>query len=116
MIAWSSGVVPIVTVSETNMREPWQSRHRRRKKQRDAVRLIVPRFERWERVEVTLIRVAPRALDSDNLQGAMKAVRDGVSDRLGVDDGHPNIEWRYSQRRGNPKEYGVVIVVQSAQL
>ena len=50
---------------------------------------------------VLLVRVAPsNGLDSDNLQGALKACRDGVAEWLGVDDRDPRVAWRYDQRRG----------------
>jgi len=46
---------------------------------------------------VRLTRVAPRPLDDDNLQRALKAVRDGVADWLGVDDRDPRVRWFYAQ-------------------
>lgn len=46
---------------------------------------------------VRLTRVAPRPLDGDNLQRAMKAVRDGVADWLGVDDRDERVRWFYAQ-------------------
>lgn len=52
---------------------------------------------------VTLTRISPRLLDDDNLRPALKAVRDGVADRLGVDDRDPRVEWRYAQRKGAQK-------------
>lgn len=48
-------------------------------------------------VSVRLTRVAPRPLDSDNLQRSLKAVRDGVADWLGVDDGCDEVRWFYAQ-------------------
>jgi hypothetical protein len=51
-------------------------------------------------VVVTLVRVGPRALDSDNLQFAFKAVRDGVADALGVKDHDPRVTWEYAQEKG----------------
>lgn len=50
---------------------------------------------------VLLTRIAPsNGLDDDNLVGAMKAARDAVAEWLGVDDGHPSVQYRYAQRRG----------------
>lgn len=60
---------------------------------------------------VVLTRVAPRALDGDNLQSGFKAVRDGVADWLGVDDGDRRLDWQYAQRSGGPKVYQVEIEV-----
>lgn len=60
---------------------------------------------------IVLTRVAPRALDGDNLQSGFKAVRDGVADWLGVDDGHQLLDWQYRQRCGEVKQYKVEIEV-----
>ena len=62
-------------------------------------------------VTVVLTRVAPRRVDGDNLQSGFKAVRDGVADWLGVDDGNGLIDWQYVQRSGRPSEYAVEIEV-----
>lgn len=50
-------------------------------------------------VVVTITRVAPRALDDDNLAYAAKAIRDGIADALGVRDNDPRVSWRYEQRK-----------------
>ncbi len=60
---------------------------------------------------VVLTRVAPRRLDGDNLQSGFKAVRDGVADWLGVDDGDKRIDWQYGQRSGGVNVYQVEIEV-----
>lgn len=80
------------------------------KKQREDVHLLWP--WRWRQrswagpLEVTLTRVSPargRLLDDDNLQGALKAIRDEVASQLGfLDDGDTNeIRFRYRQERGD---------------
>ncbi len=49
---------------------------------------------------VTLTRWAPGVLDDDGLRAALKRVRDGVAEGLGLDDGPTApIEWRYAHRR-----------------
>jgi hypothetical protein len=60
---------------------------------------------------VVLTRVAPRKLDGDNLQSGFKAVRDGVADWLGVDDGNGLVDWQYAQRSAGAKVYKVEIEV-----
>jgi hypothetical protein len=50
-------------------------------------------------------------LDGDNLQSGFKAVRDGVADWLGVDDGDKRIDWQYGQRSGGVNVYQVEIEV-----
>lgn len=62
-------------------------------------------------VTVVMTRIAPRRLDGDNLQSGFKAVRDGVADWLGVDDGDARIDWQYGQRAGGPGVYKVEIEV-----
>lgn len=47
---------------------------------------------------VTITRNAPRGLDSDNLAGAAKHIRDGIAAWLEVDDRSDLIQWRYGQR------------------
>lgn len=66
---------------------------------------------------VTITRIAPRALDGDNLQLACSAVRDGVSDWLAGEylhgeDRQVGLEWRYDQRRVAPKFFAVEIRVE----
>ena len=104
-------ILPIPTVSEANVREHWSRKARRAKAQRSAAFFYVRKHPLP--CVVTLTRVAPRVLDDDNLRGALKAVRDGVADRLGVDDGSPEVEWRYGQRRGLPRQYGVEVSIEA---
>lgn len=66
--------------------------------------------------KITLIRSAARKLDSDNLCGALKFVRDSVAELIlphlpkGRADGDPRIEWLYGQQSG---EDGVIIQIES---
>jgi hypothetical protein len=60
---------------------------------------------------VTLTRIAPRALDDDNLRGALKATRDEVAAWLLVDDRDPRVTWTYAERRGAVREYAVEVSV-----
>lgn len=56
------------------------------------------------RFVVRLTRVAPGAkpLDDDNNVGALKAIRDGLADRLGIDDGNiQRIRFEYAQAKGS---------------
>lgn len=58
---------------------------------------------------VKMTRVSPRMLDDDNLRGALKSIRDGVADRLRIDDRDPRVKWEYDQRFGAPKQHMVVL-------
>jgi hypothetical protein len=92
--------LPLRTRSTLNVREHWTRRARRMQAQRAVVRMRLAVVKLSLPAVVTLTRVGPRALDGDNLQGALKAVRDGVADALGVDDGSEDIQWFYSQEKG----------------
>jgi hypothetical protein len=116
-------LIPIRTWSEANQRVHWAKRARRARSQREAARLLVQAalvpLPPWNplragdrKFTIWLTRIAPRELDSDNLAGALKAVRDGVADALGMDDGDPRLEWHYAQRKGKPAEYAVLVEIQ----
>lgn len=121
--------IPIRLVSEANAHSHWRVRQKRAKEQRGIVALalhrplveatrtceLTPVLLRDPSAIVTLTRIATRALDSDNLVGAFKHVRDGVADALGINDRDPRVTWEYRQERGRPGEYAVRIVVESNQ-
>lgn len=92
---YMSVILPIKTVSEMNQRCHWAERAKRMKSHRTAARLMVPAHPLP--CVVTLTRLSAGTLDDDNLRSALKGVRDGVADRLGVDDGVDSVEWRYEQ-------------------
>ena len=102
-------------VSLANQREHWRTRAKRAKQQRQAADLLVRvalggTFILFP-VAVVITRIAPRALDDDNLAGACKSVRDGVADALGIDDRDPRVKWAVAQRRGGPREYGAEVTL-----
>ena len=103
------------TESEANRHTHWRDRQRRAKEQRAtayyALRKACGQHTPMGRYRITLTRIAPRMLDSDNLQGSLKHIRDGVADWLGIDDGSPRLQWDYGQVKGTPKTYGVQIVI-----
>lgn len=96
-------LIPVRTPSAANLREHWGARARRAKKQRRAG-LLVTRghlvdIRRMQRpLTITLMRCASRALDGDNLQAALKNVRDGIAEAIGIDDGDEQAAvWQYRQ-------------------
>jgi hypothetical protein len=106
-LQWSAAI-PVRIVSVANMREAWQARHRRAKAQRmsaaysliaDVGKRPVQIGERSE-LRIKLTRYGGRRMDSDNLQAAFKAIRDGVADWLDMDDGSPLLHWEYEQAKG----------------
>lgn len=100
-------ILPLKTKSTINLREHWTVRSARVKIERttacDLCPAIVPPCT------VTLTRIAPRELDDDNLRSALKAVRDGIADAIGIDDRNPSVKWQYCQRKGRAREYGVEV-------
>lgn len=103
--------LPLRIESVANKREHWAVKARRTKAHRLAA-LAVPAHPLP--CVVTLIRVAPRALDGDNLQSGFKALRDGIADRLGVADNDPRVKWQYAQVRGKAKEYAARVRIEPA--
>lgn len=109
--------VPIKLVSEANLASSrhWRYRSNRTKAQRQVTAMIM-RKEFFHRAKpsvpctVTIVRIAPRELDDDNLAGSGKHVRDEIAAFLGVDDKPGSgVTWRYEQRRGKPREYACEI-------
>lgn len=105
-ILWKA-ILPVTTKSEINIFSPWQ-RYRRFKAQEKSLK------QRWleENPQVSLpctirmVRISPRVLDDDNLQTALKHVRDVLADLLipglarGRADNDPRIRWEYEQKKG----------------
>lgn len=98
--------------SVANKREHWGARARRAKTHRQTAFYGMSQHRRPELpVTIKLTRIAPRALDGDNLQSSFKAVRDGIADWMKVDDGNAGITWLYEQERGKPREYDARVEV-----
>jgi hypothetical protein len=114
-------VVPVRTVSTLNTREHWAKRAKRAKQERTTAwscfvhaRCRIDRPCPWARDSrgkfiVSLTRHGVRLLDDDNLRCALKSVRDGIADALGVDDRSPLVEWRYDQQRARMPSVSVKV-------
>jgi len=109
----ASIILPLRTVSLANQREHWGKKARRAKSERQAAYLLTKGKLPTPPCVVKLVRVAPRELDDDNLRGSMKSIRDGIADRLGIDDRDPLVTWEYGQAQGKPKEYAVLVEVKA---
>ncbi|KAF1005456.1 MAG: hypothetical protein GAK28_03208 [Luteibacter sp.] len=98
-----------------NAREHYLARARRTKRERQAAHWLLLDAKRPALpVTVRLVRVAPRALDDDNLSGVFKGIRDGVADAYGIaDNDKALIRFACDQERGPPHTYGVRIEVES---
>lgn len=97
VVLWDGFQIP----SASNMREHHMVRARRVKAQRQAAYVLARLLPRWSApLTVSLLRISPRLLDSDNLVSAFKAVRDGIADGLGVSDAaNSGVTWLYDQVR-----------------
>lgn len=94
-------------LNRTNGREHWAVKAKRTKTERLAVVWHWPKGQLSEGLGeaevalVTLTRIGPRRMDDDNAAASMKAVRDAVAKRLGVDDGDVSrLRFVYRQERG----------------
>lgn len=100
-----SFIIPLRTGLGLNSREHWRVRQRRVKAERMLTSLAARTHRlpdcRLGLVVVTLVRLSPgtRPMDSDNLPGAMKALRDQLAAEMLIDDADPRVEWRYGQER-----------------
>lgn len=86
--------------STPNLREHWAAKAKRTRAQRAKVMAKMPPWPSGPLLFIRLTRVAPMALDTDNLAGALKGHRDAVAARLRVDDGSPLVHWSYAQAKG----------------
>lgn len=106
---------PLRVVSEANQREHWAAKHRRKKAQQAETAV------EWKRAAgkcqialpcvIRLTRIGARALDSDNLAGAFKHVRDQIAKLIGVDDGSELLSFEYRQIARGKRDYAVRVEV-----
>ena len=96
-------------VSEANNRDHWTTKRKRRILHDHLIR----KYWSWKKpinlklpCIIILSRVAMRKLDDDNLQTALKGIRDTIADLIlpglskGKADGDPRLKWEYGQIRG----------------
>jgi hypothetical protein len=107
-------------VSEANASEHWRVKAKRVAQQKLVVTGTLNRIQRPTLpVHVEITRIAPRMLDSDNLQGAAKAVRDAIARWLCVDDADwkatSRVTWEVRQETGGVRQYAVRIVMREVK-
>ena len=107
--------IPIKVQTEGNANEHWRLRHARAVTQRLVTRAVLggrklPPLP----VRVTFTRIGKRLMDTDNLVGSFKHVRDEVAALYGVGDG-PNdpIEWA-EPKQVIGKDYAVIAALDAA--
>jgi len=120
-----SRTIPIWTCSEKNRHESrWIKAKRTAKQKHDTTLCVctwIKRRDAWTKgpLVVTLCRVSVGTLDTDNLQRALSAIRDGIAAALERGDAPKDgIEWRYAQRKPAKAEafrYAVEIAIYSVE-
>ena len=111
-------VLPIKTVSELNQREHWREKHKRHKIQKMQVKMRFREFNGLlaPPLHIIIIRCMPRMLDSDNLPGALKCVRDALADCIipGLQAGRaddPKYGLTFEVKQEKAKQKGVKIQI-----
>lgn len=114
--------VPVYVVAGDNQRGSksriGRSGHERRAvhrclaRQYAALTPFVEAMDAGRTVCVTLTRLGPRKMDSDNLHGSLKYIRDAIAERFGIDDGDSRFDWMYAQ--DIRPAYGVRIEIKEA--
>lgn len=99
--------LPLAVVSEANQREFWRKRHARNREQQARIFLewlaAFGQAKPGTPATITLTRLGGNRLDSDNLAGAFKHVRDALADICEVNDGSDLLTWRYAQEPGGAR-------------
>lgn len=107
--------MPIRVFSETNAREHWGKKFKRKKAQKQETRIEWKRAAGRRRISlpcvVRLTRIGSRPLDDDNLGESFKAIRDQIAAEIGVDDGSSLIKFEYAQEAIGKREYAVRVQV-----
>lgn len=99
-------ILGLKTLSEQNLREHWRTRAARAKHQKETVGLVLHASVAHMMMAVaplvvTMTRVSPGpGLDSDNMVGSQKHVRDAIAKVLGIDDKDERVDWRVQQKKG----------------
>lgn len=111
--------VPIRIISEANNRDHWTKKNKRKLIIQNTILFYLYNVEKPNPpYSITIIRIAPRKLDFDNLCYSQKSVRDLICSwlipglKMGRADGHKDIkEIKYLQEKRKPKEYGLRIEI-----
>lgn len=102
--------------ASTNAREGhWAPRSSRAASQRYGARLTMQGFMRQPPkapgYRIRMTRIAQRQFDDDNLAAALKHIRDGIADWLGINDGSDTLLWQCADVNAGQAVYGVLIEV-----
>ncbi len=106
--------LPLRTETESNTKGHWRPKAERARIQREMARNVVRSLRACVPCVVTMERVSPGTLDDDNLGSALKHVRDGIADALGVDDRDPRVSFVYGQKSRSRGNYWVDVLIEEA--
>ena len=105
--------LPLQTKNPTNNRQHWRVVWKRSKGERGTACMLVRAKLNGTALPACVrhTRISAGTLDDDNLRGALKAVRDGVADALGVADNDPRLTFVYGQGKCKRGEFGVRVEI-----
>lgn len=107
--------MPVRVFSETNAREHWGKKFKRKKAQKEETHIEWKRAAHGVKISlpcvVRLVRVGSQRLDDDNLGESFKAIRDQIATEIGVDDGSELIKFEYAQEAIGKRQYAVKVEV-----
>jgi len=103
----------IRTVSEANTPEHWSKRRLRKVRQQSD---FVYTWRQYKAVvtppaTITFTRYSLKTMDTDNLAGAFKHVRDALAREIGIDDGDTRVTWKYGQETIHKREHYFTIKI-----
>ena len=103
-------------ISEANVNDHWSKKNKRKKEIKKIIGCFLNPLEPPKLpCKVILTRIAPRALDIDNLYSALKVPIDAVCDWIipglapGLADSDKRIEIVCDQKKGLPKYYALEV-------
>lgn len=107
-------LMQVYTVTESNAKRHWRPKAQRAKLHRATAFATLRSQKPRVPCVVTMTRIAPRQLDDDNLPSALKHVRDGIADALGIDDRDPRVTWQCAQKTDGRGYYAVDVMIEEA--
>lgn len=105
----------VAVVSEANRRDHWAVNRKRARLQQEATLLALAGLGKdardtlrgAKRVRVRFVRIGGKKLDSDNLVGAFKAIRDALAKWLRIDDGSDRLDWDWPVQESGQRGFRI---------
>jgi hypothetical protein len=122
-IEFTIPLISALTVSESNRsNEHWLKKGKRHNLQKLLIKSYMMKHVHEINILpclITMTRIAPRTLDSDNLVSSFKWFRDAIAEHffpdlaIGRADDNERLTWEYAQEKGEPKQYAIRIKIES---